>query len=365
MAKKGGKSKRPKVTGTSEVVLFKGSSEFGFCSALACAVENIPTLTRAESLAEDESFKLSQYLHYLGALGNKRCIGCSKDYRFQLHHKLVLPQPQLFPLGYPVKVITLAKRVVIHPEILLNNRVYAYSNQLRDVANSFLFDIEQSFRDICRYLYEECRNDFAGGLKNFWAQFLLKLTNFDGLWCTFEKLMLADTNRIQTDAIRPLSLLLAAEEALTAVETARVLRPEKKREKERLFITSCCELSKYLGLDDFDSPDNVIELSETVQFFSVRFSQELVSSCQSIIEATVLVRNILSDELFRVNPDLLQNQDLIRALQNQSKCVNSGSEALRVAGLLPPMHSIKKAGWLIKKAVSMSLRNKISHLYKM
>ena len=365
MPKKGGKKGKKKITGAPDVVLFKSTHEFLILRALADMVIEYPAVAKREELTVDETFKFSNVLHYVGVLASNRAIGSNKEYRFQLQHPLSLPRPQLYPQGYPIDVVKIARRVIERTQIVLNQQEFTYSAETIAAAITFLTAVETEAQTICLFVDEQLKSDFADSLEKFNGDLFLKLTSFDSKWCVFETLILGETRKFHDIALDKLSAAVLAENVLSNVERAKEFDPEKKRIQERKFISSCCDLAKCLRLPLSDIPENVLELAETVIFFSSRFPAELSQASREIFEASVSLRLIISARTFRVNPDLSENLELILALTRLATAVSLGEDALRVAGLLPGVYGLKKSGWLVKASVAKNIRKQLEILQKL
>ena len=366
MPKKGGKKgKKKKVTGTPDVIIFKSTREFILLQALSEMLIEFPSVSKSEELTADETFKFSKVLHYLGTIANMRSIGLKKEYRFQLRHPLSIPKPQLYPIGYPIDVVRVARNFIDKPTILLNQQEFTHSESTKTAAREFLTAIETESRNICLYVDEQLKADFAESLDKFVAETTSKLVAFDTKWSDFEISALTETRQFHDIALQPLSFVVSAEAALNDVERAKTFDPEKKRVHERRFITTCCHLAKSLKLPLSDIPENVLELAETVIFFSSRFPIELSQASREIFDASVELRVMLSAKDFRVNPDLPANPELVIALTRLSAAVSAGEEAMRVAGLLPGVYGLKKSGWLVKASVAKNIRKQIDVLQKL
>lgn len=89
MGKKG-KGKKEKVTGTAEVIKFKGTKEFALLREIVYIQESLPFV--ASDVLDEGSFKkVSRFLNMLGLITEFVKADESKEYRFKYHHPLVHP----------------------------------------------------------------------------------------------------------------------------------------------------------------------------------------------------------------------------------------------------------------------------------
>lgn len=105
--KMGKKGKKEKVSANPEVAAFMATKEFGCLKESINIQESLPFV--ASDILDDQSLrKVAKFLNMLGILAEFSKAEKSKEYRFQMHHRLVAPLPQFFPKGYPASLIKIA-----------------------------------------------------------------------------------------------------------------------------------------------------------------------------------------------------------------------------------------------------------------
>ena len=170
MGKKGKGKKAGKVTGTPEVIKFKGTKEFNLLRECVSIQESLPFV--ASDVLDELSFrKVARFLNMVGLLSAATPMAGvgpfdnPKEYRFRFHHELVLPIPQYFPLGYSAGLIKVARQVCLNNTVLFNNVTYEYPIELAAAADVFLKTLDADMTKIASAIEPSLKSDFGQGLK--------------------------------------------------------------------------------------------------------------------------------------------------------------------------------------------------------
>jgi len=348
MGKKG-KKRKEKVTGTPDVVKFKGTHDFHTLKEAVVVQESLPFVA-SDLLNEMDMKKVSRFLHILGLLGTWAGAVVPKDYRFRLHHRFFHPAPQYFPTGYSKNIITAARWVTEKHELTFNGVSYPFSEELKSKADEFLKQVDTFMTNVSGFIELSLKDDFAqGGLKAFKFAMKEKLSQHDGNWCMFEEAYMQALNETHMQVFAPVEKLVSLEDRLTKAEEQGAVDLKQQLENELV-----CSLEEFINslfpeTKDAKFPDDVIPLAEACVFYESKCPQQWLTLCKYLIKAylelRIYITNIPTERLY---PQLHDNTKLIRLLKALHKSVVEALEALEAVAKFPRLAYCKTEGWMTK-----------------
>ena len=362
------KAKKAKITGTPDVVKFKGTRPFNLLKSIISLQEQ-RSLMSTDFLEEVEYGRISRLLHLLGLLAadlgieppHADCLQDMdsaepevhpKDYRFHLHHDVLAPAPQIFPTGYPVDVIRQARAVIEKPVLLANRREYLYRGDFREACDDFLKHVDRRVIEMSSFIEVKVKADFKDGLKPFKSDLIAQLSDFDAAWGEFEKFLLTEKLRVNKLIFADVDRLVSLERQISSVERSLVTcgRLEvndlslTKAELEAGFTKTTTKLVNELLIPANIRPES-ITLAESCLFYGKRIQSSALGD--AVVKAYMELRSLLSSGL-RLKQDFKTNDEFIRALTNFKVAVENASPALEMAETLPRVAGVKTSGFLTK-----------------
>jgi hypothetical protein len=374
MGKKGGKKKKVKLEGTPDVVKFKQSREYCLLKECVTIQESLPFVA-VDALDELAFKKVSRFLNMVGLLGEYLQVETKKDYRFCEHHKYLAPVPQYFPFGYDVDVIRKARAVQEKPSVVFNDEEHQYPEELRTLSENFLKEIDRYMTKIASGIEPMTKpppNDRlkdSGDLKRFKYELKEDLVTFDEVWVTFELEFVKARHKILKDVFEKVDGLIITENQLTQAEER--LEIETKQRLENDFVSKIQEFTQSLGIlppemasaEGF--PEDVIPLAEACIFYESKCTEEWLLLAKYLLkdylELRVYITKIPEE---RIKPQLKENTQFMRLLQNFYASVLAAREALLFVSKLPKLIHAKTADWMTKKLLEPDLKyiQKTAHL---
>jgi len=364
MGKKG-KKKKEKLTGTPDVVKFKGTREFHLLKELKNIQESIPFV--ASDILDDFSRnKVERFLNMTGLLSEFLQVPSKKDYRFMYHHQFLAPNPQYFPNGFSMETIIQAKKIMERPIETYNGKEYTYPEELRKLSEKFLREVDHLMTKIASFIEPALHEDFKkpesnppeSGLKQFKSDFKELLTHFDAMWTGFEREYVKARHGILTEVFAPVDKLVSTEARLTSAEEK--LDVEAKQALEADFVGAVEEFVNvlYPATASEKFPADVIPLAEACIFYETKCTEEWLNLAKYLIkdylELRIFVANIPQT---RIVPMHLENQKFMRLLQEFHKSVIEASEALEFVAQLPKLIYAKSSNWMTRKLLEPDLQH--------
>lgn len=355
MGKKG-KKKKEKVTGTPDVVKFKGHREFQTLKEAVAIQESLPFVNN-DILNEMDMKKVARFLNMLGLLAEYTKAAGGKEYRFRLHHRLLYPAPQYYPYGYPASIVTEARAVVDKPFLTFNGKDYPLSEELRNKSDMFLKNVDSYMTSIAGFIEPNMKDDFAMGLKKFKSMLREKLHSFDESWRKYEEEFMQALLSVHSEVFTPCDKLVSLEERLTRAEEQNDI--ENKQRYENELVSALEEFTNLLYPDTADSkfPDEVIPLAEACCFYESKCSDEWLNLAKHLIksylEMRIYITNIPQSRLY---PQLHDNARFVLLLKAFHKSVFDAYEALEFVAKLPRLIHTKIDGWMSKSLLEPEVR---------
>ncbi|CEM22678.1 unnamed protein product [Vitrella brassicaformis CCMP3155] len=351
--KKGGK-KGGKITGTPDVVKFKGTPDFAYIKELADLQGKVPLVSTA--LEGDGVRLLARFLNLLGMLGEYVSISPeNKSYRFQNHHKYLFPIPQYEPLGYSVSVVVAAQALATSPTVDFNGQSFNFSNELNSHGIKFLKAFDDVALRITSLIEPSVKSDFGDGLKNFRGRLREVLEEFDQLFVGFESAYSKELLTIHNQVFEPIDKIMSIETALTKAEDRGDMTSKQTQESE---IVAALEVVTNKVLPETASkplPPDCVEMAEACLFYDIRIPPVLVNAAKWVVKDFIEVRLYLTElPLKRMHPHFQDNPVLIRVLRNFHRSVMGAAEALQHARRLPKISAAKigcNGSWMTKKLI--------------
>jgi len=353
MGKKG-KKRKEKITGTPDVVKFKGTRDFQTLKEAVQVQEALP-FVQSDMLDEPAWRKVARFLNILDLLGQWACNGDkslqnNKHYRFKYHHKFGLPAPQYFPSGYTRGIVEAARNLCDQPFISFNGKEYAFDENLRSEADIFLRQIDVFLTGVAQTIELALKDDFTnGGLKQFKGTLGQKLSDNDNDWIRFENAYLVRMHEIHTEVFAPIEILVNLENKLSAAEMRGSI--QEKQDLENLLVGKLEEFINEVYPDTKQSTfcEDVIEMAEAAVFYSSKCSPEGLNLCKHLIKAYLELRIYITNiRVDRLLPDLHDNKAFCRLLQQFHKSVLAASATLDKMSRLPRLIECKTEGWMTK-----------------
>lgn len=361
------KAKKAKITGTPDVVKFKGTRAFSVLKGIISLQEQ-RILMSTDFLEEAEYGRISRLLHLFGLLVHDLLVepahpepsedteGHPKDYRLHLHHNLVLPAPQLFPEGYSVSLVRQARAVIEKPSILVNRREYLYREDLKEASDEFLKNTDRRVIEMSSFIEVKLKSDFKDGLKLFKEELIKQLVEFDASWRSFERFFMQEKLRVNALIFEDVDKLVKTEERISDVEKALVAGHEaeemaiKKSALEQEFTKLVGKLVSEL-VNSVSIPSEALTLAESCLFYTDRIPDH--HSARPLVKAYMELRNIVCSDL-RLHQELKTNDAFLRALINFKTAAEMAAPALECAKSLPRVAGIKKKHFITKFATLQS-----------
>jgi len=365
MGKKGGKKKKQKITGTPDVVKFKQSREFWLLKECVTIQESLPFVA-VDALDELAFKKVARFLNMVGLLGEYLQVESKKDYRFNHHHKYLAPVPQFFPFGFDVDVIRQARAVQETPSVTFNEQEYQFPEELRAYSEKFLKDVDSYMTKIASEIEPRLKDDFATGLKRFKWELKEDLVVFDELWVNFELEYVKARHNILQAVFEKVEGLIVTEVQLTQAEEQ--LDIETKQRLENDFVQKIQEFTQLCFPETAQGegfPEDVIPLAEACIFYESKCTEEWLRLSKYLLkdylELRVYITKIPEE---RIKPQLKENSQFMRLLQNFHASVLAAREALVFVSKLPKLIHAKTSDWMTKKLLEPDLRyiQKTAHL---
>jgi len=361
----GKKGKKAKETGTPDVQKFKKTREFWILKECATIQESLPFVA-VDALDELAFMKVSRFLNMVGLLAEHVQVQTKKDYRFTYHHKYLGPTPQFFPFGYDVDVIRQARHVQEKPGIVYNGQEYQFTDALRSSSEKFLKTVDSYVTKIASEIEPRLKDDFASGLKRFKYELKEVLEVFDAMWIAYEQEYVKSKHDILTQVFEPVDRLVTLEIMLTHAEDR--LDIEAKQALENELVGSIETFTRTLcpDLPQEGFPADVIPLAEACIFYETKCTEEWLHVAKWLIKDYLELRTYIAripEE--RLQPQLKENQTMVRLLKNFHSSVLSARSALDFVSRLPKLiHAKTSSNWLTKKLLEPDLKyiQKTAHL---
>lgn len=366
MGKKG-KKKKAKVTGTPDVVKFKGTREFWLLKECVTIQESLPFVA-VDVLDELAYKKVARFLNMVGLLSEHLQLpgNAKKDYRFNYYHKYLAPTPQFFPTGFDHDVVRCARHVQESPGIMFNGEQHQYPEELRTLSEKFLKDVDSYMTKIASEIEPRLKDDFATGLKRFKHELKEDLEVFDELWMKYEREYVKAKHEILTQVFEPIDKLIMIEMALTQAEERLDIENKQHFENELVFHM---EQFTHVIFPDTNRgeffPEEVIPLAEACIFYESKCTEEWLHLAKHLIKDYLELRiYIMKIPEERLKPQLRENTEMIRLLKNFHTSVLVAREALDFVAKLPKLIHAKTQDWMTKKLLEPDLRyiQKTAHL---
>ena len=361
MGKKG-KGKKEKLTGTAEVIKFKGTKTFQLLKECVVIQESLPFVA-SDNLDEHATRKVARFVHMLGLLyelyspggvndasvpGQEQPEQPAKDYRFQLHHRLASPEPQYFPHGYPTELISVARNLVHSNKVQYNNNTYEFPAEIQAEAESFLKRLDAEMTKVASFIEPCLKNDIAQGLKKFGQELKVHLDEFDALWCGFEHRYLQERLVVDNEIFRPVDVIYELELKLSAAEEAGHMAEKGRIEDE--FADRVQDLVNLLYRETVDKSfhPSPLSLAEACVFYESKVTPEWLTQCKLVIkdylELRTEVAKMSGDSSHRLNREYKSpaNNTLTRLLKKFYASVISATDALAFVSQLPAITHTKK-----------------------
>jgi len=362
MGKKG--KKKAKVTGTPDVVKFKGTREFCLLKECVTIQESLPFV--AVDALDDLAFKkVARFLNMVGLLAEHLQVQSHKDYRFNYHHKYLAPTPQYFPFGFDHDVIRAARQVQERDRVTYNGEEHQYPEELKPLSEKFLKDVDSYMTKIAADIEPQLKDDFPNGLKRFKCELKEDLEVFDELWMKFECEYVKARHGILTKVFDPIDKLITIEMMLSQAEER--LDIEMKQRLENEFMLRVEEFTHFCFPETRGEafPEDVVPLAEACIFYESKCTDEWLHLAKYLIKDYLELRNYVSripEE--RLRPQLRENQELMRLLKAFHASVIAAREALDFVARLPKLIHAKTADWMTKRLLDPDLKyiNKTAHL---
>mmetsp|Transcript_29358 Transcript_29358/g.93629 ORF Transcript_29358/g.93629 Transcript_29358/m.93629 type:complete len:369 (-) Transcript_29358:496-1602(-) len=362
MGKKG--KKKAKLTGTPDVVKFKGTREFCLLKECVLIQESLPFV--AVDALDDLAFKkVARFLNMVGLLAEHLQVQSNKDYRFNYHHKYLAPTPQYFPFGFDHDVIRAARQVFERPGIMYNGAEYHFPDELRALSEKFLKDVDSYMTKIAADIEPQLKDDFPNGLKRFKCELKEDLEVFDELWMKFECEYVKARHEILTKVFDQVDKLITIEMMLSQAEERLDIEMKQRLENDFIHHVERFTHECFPETKDEAFPADVIPLAEACIFYESKCTDEWLHSAKYLIKDYLELRNYISKvPEDRLKPQLRENAELMRLLKSFHTSVLSAHEALEFVAKLPKLIHAKTSDWMTKRLLDPDLRyiNKTAHL---
>ncbi|CAD7957039.1 unnamed protein product [Amoebophrya sp. A120] len=359
----GKKGKKEKITGTPEVIKFKGTKEFAMLKECIAIQESLPFV--ASDVLDDLSFrKVARFLSMLGLLTVFVKADASKEYRFKLHHMLAFPPPQYFPTGYPASLIKVARAICASTAVSFNGRDFDYNEiapELAAKSEEFLKMLDTSMTTLASHMEKEVKEDFPTGLKKFNQEFGKKLSEFDLAWVAYEEMYLGAKNFIDSEVLRQPTNLVEIEKKLTDAEDR--LEIARKQEYENLFTREIEGIihdnwSYVIGVnEELKSKtfyDSAVPLAEACIFYESKVTPEWLEQCKYVVkdylELRIYVAGLPST---RLQLEFDKNTTFLRLLKKFHTSVHAAEEAFTFVDQLPK--NTKQSNHMTRKLLEPDL----------
>uniref|UniRef100_A0A0G4HFW1 Uncharacterized protein n=1 Tax=Chromera velia CCMP2878 TaxID=1169474 RepID=A0A0G4HFW1_9ALVE len=345
---KGKKGKKAKITGTPDVIKFKGEPGFAMLTELVELKERLPAVEEG-ILTEEETRVIARMLNLVGSLAELFPIESSKDYRFQLHHRFLHPTPQFFPWGYPVEMVERAKAIMDRSVMTVNNQDFPLGQLQRQAAN-FLKHLTLEPQKLITYVEQNLKDDFAVTLKKFRVDMTTQLKEFDKGWRAFEEPFLQERLQVHNKVFAPVVTLVEVESELSKAEEK--LDIDEKQRLEEAFMKAAEKLTNAMfeGTELQKFVPNAAELAEACLYFQLRLPPEEVNLAKHVIKDFVNLRlYVAAIPVNRLKDNFDENPILKRLLKALHRSVTSAAEGLEAARKLPKICANKRDNWMTKK----------------
>jgi len=351
-----GKKGKEKITGTPDVVKFKGERQFQYLRECISIQESLPFV--ASDLLDDlASKRVARFLNLVGLLAEFCQAENSKEYRFLLHHHLLEPVPQYHPFGYPAGIVKSARWVIENPAAVFNSQQHSFPEDLKASADHFLKEIDSTMvTRVVSFIEAALKDDFASGLKKFKADLRGLLEAFDAEWITFEKQFLETMFDAHNQVFVPIEECIRIESDLTEVEEA--LNIEEKQRLENELVVHVEEITNKLIPKSAEKkfPADVVPHAEAVLFYENKCSEEWQTAAKYVIRDYLKIRIYLTRIAeMRMCPEFVENQKFMRLLNNFHQSVIDALPALEFVSKLPKLIHAKTSNWLTRKLLEPEL----------
>eukprot|EP00928_Gymnodinium_smaydae_P013349 TRINITY_DN14874_c1_g2_i3.p1 TRINITY_DN14874_c1_g2~~TRINITY_DN14874_c1_g2_i3.p1 ORF type:complete len:397 (+),score=105.38 TRINITY_DN14874_c1_g2_i3:89-1192(+) len=352
----GKKGKKAKVTGTPDVVKFKGTREFCLLKECVTIQESLPFVA-VDALDELAFKKVARFLNMVGLLAEHLKVETSKDYRFNNHPKYLYPTPQFFPFGYDVDVIRAARHIQDKPSLRYNDISYEYPEDLRNSSEKFLKDVDSYMTKIASEIEPRLKDDFATGLKRFKYELKEILEIFDAFWVKYEEEYLKARLDILDLVFAPVDKLITLEFQLSQAEERLDIQAKQQLEND---LTKAVEEFTHTLFPDTateDFPEDVVSLAEASIFYESKLTDEWLALAKHLIKDYLELRLYVSKiPEVRLAAQLKENQQLMRLLMEFYQSVLAARPALAFVARLPKIIDAKTENWMTKKLLEPDLR---------
>jgi len=362
MGKKG--KKKAKVTGTPDVVKFKGTREFCLLKECVSIQESLPFVA-VDALDDFALKKVSRFLNMVGLLAEHLHVDSNKDYRFNFHHKYLAPRPQYFPFGFDHDVIRAARQVQERPGVTYNGEDFHFPEELKPLSEKFLKEVDSYMTKIASTIEPKLKDDFADGLKNFKITLKKDLVSFDELWMEFEKEYAKARCEILTKVFEPIDRLVTLEMILSQAEERLDIVMKQRLENEFVAAVEEFTYTCFPELKTEPFPGDVMPLAEACIFYESKCTDEWLHLAKYLIKDYLELRNFVHKiPEDRLKPQLKDNADMMRLLKNFHASVTAAREALDFVAKLPKLIHAKTSDWMTKSLLEPDVRyiKKTAHL---
>lgn len=359
MGKKG--KKKQKITGTPDVVKFKGTRVFWLLKECVVIQESLP-FVEVDALDDLAYKKVARFLNMVGLLAEHLQVESKKDYRFNYHHKYLAPTPQFFPFGFDVNVIRSARGIQERPSEKFNGTSYQYNafhspDEFKSLSAKFLKDVDQYMTKIASAIEPALKDDFATGLKRWKCEMKEDLIVFDEIWAMYETELVKSKHAILTQVFEPVERLINIELQLSQAEER--LDVETKQRFENDFVHAIEEFTHVVYPESKSEtfPEDVIPLAEACIFYESKCTDEWLLLCKYLLkdylELRVYVAKIPEE---RINPELKDNTTFMRLLKNFHNSVIAAVDVLDFVAKLPKLIHAKISDWMTKEVMDPDLK---------
>mmetsp|Transcript_7477 Transcript_7477/g.16961 ORF Transcript_7477/g.16961 Transcript_7477/m.16961 type:complete len:370 (+) Transcript_7477:52-1161(+) len=354
MGKKG--KKKAKLTGTPDVVRFKGTREFCLLQECKEIQESLP-FVHEDPLDDFAYKKVARFFNMVGLLADFLGVHSNKDYRFNYFHRYLSPTPQFFPTGFDVNVIREARTAKDKPGLTFNGELHTYDPSVKDLADAFLREVDTTMTKIASEIEPRLKDDFAPGLPRFKAELKEDIQLFDKLWVDFEEKFVKARHEIMTKVFEQVEQIISVEMELTQAEERHDIDAKQRLENEFVHVVEqfTNKLFPETAVEKF--PTDVIPLAEACIFYESKCTEEWLQLAKHLIyeylELRIYVMKIPEQ---RLNPQLKENPQFMKHLKRFHAATLAAREALDFVSKLPQLIHAKTSDWMTKRLLEPDLR---------
>ncbi|CAE7286426.1 unnamed protein product [Symbiodinium sp. CCMP2592] len=354
MGKKG--KKKAKLTGTPDVVRFKGTREYCLLQECKEIQESLPFVA-TDALDDFAYKKVARFLNMVGLLAEYLGIHSNKDYRFNFFHRLLSPTPQFFPMGFDVNVIRQAREAQERPGVTFNGVLHTYPDEIKLAAEGFLKEVDSTMTKIASEIEPRLKDDFAPGLPRFKAELKDDIELFDRLWMEFEERFVKARHEIMTKVFENVEQIITVELELTQAEERRDIEGKQRLENDFVSVVEQFTNKLFPETSSDKLPADVIPLAEACIFYESKCTEDWLHLAKHLIYEYLELRlYVMKIPEQRLSPQLKDNPQFMRHLKNFHAAVLAAREALDFVSRLPKLIHAKTSDWMTKRLLEPDLR---------